>query len=184
MVLEKGGKVITSILLIFVVIIAFAAIQARDLLNSIMFLGAYSLFMALVWTRLNAMDVAFTEAAVGAGVSGVFMMAAIAKTSRFEANYKKRGILRYTPVVVAFLSAFVLFYATLDLPRYNDPEAPINKHVAPYYIENSIKDTESQNIVTAVLGSYRGFDTMGEVTVVFTAAISVILLLRRREDER
>jgi multicomponent Na+:H+ antiporter subunit B len=53
--------------------------------------------------------------------------------------------------------------------------------VAPYYIEHSEHETGSVNIVTSVLASYRGFDTLGETSVVFTAAISVILLLRRRD---
>ncbi|QAR32937.1 DUF4040 domain-containing protein [Geovibrio thiophilus] len=173
---------INLMLLLFLVIIAIAAIQAKDILNSIMYLGVYSLFMALVWTELNAVDVAFTEAAVGAGVSGVFMIGALTRMNRFESSRERTGSSKYMPVFIVAVTAVMLFYATVDMPAYNNPEAPINKHVAPYYIENSEHETGSVNIVTSVLASYRGYDTLGETSVVFTAAISVILLLRRRDE--
>lgn len=172
---------INLMLLLFLVVIAIAAIQAKDLLNSIMYLSVYSLFMALVWTELNAVDVAFTEAAVGAGVSGVFMIAALTRMNRFESSRERTGLGKYFPMAVVAVTAAMLFYATVDMPAYMDPEAPIHKHVAPYYIEHSEHDTGSVNMVTSVLASYRGFDTLGETSVVFTAAISVILLLRRRD---
>ena len=172
---------INLMLLLFLVVLAVAAIQAKDILNSIMYLGAYSLFMALVWTELNAVDVAFTEAAVGAGVSGVFMIAALTRMNRFESSRERTKTAKYTSMFIVAVTAAMLFYATADMPAYNDPEAPIHRHVAPYYIENSLHDTGSLNMVTSVLASYRGFDTLGETTVVFTAAISVILLLRRRD---
>jgi uncharacterized MnhB-related membrane protein len=69
-------------LLIFVVICGIAAISVKDLLSAVIILGAYSFFMALLWGEMGAMDVAFTEAAVGAGVSTVFFIAAIFKTTR------------------------------------------------------------------------------------------------------
>ncbi|MEQ8193512.1 MAG: hypothetical protein RIB59_03390, partial [Rhodospirillales bacterium] len=73
--------------------------------------------------------------------------------------------------------------ATLDMPRFGDPTAPIHQHVAPYYIENTRSLTGIPNIVTAVLASYRGYDTLGEVVVVFAAAVGVMTLIgRRRRD--
>lgn len=70
------------ILLILVVLCAVAAITVKDLLSAVIILGAYSFFMALLWAEMGAVDVAFTEAAVGAGVSTVFMIAAVFKTTR------------------------------------------------------------------------------------------------------
>ena len=64
--------------------------------------------------------------------------------------------------------------------------APIHQHVAPRYIEESPKEVGVPNMVTSVLASYRGWDTLGEVTVIFTAGIAVMILLtnrRRRESE-
>ncbi len=70
------------ILLILVVICGIAAITVKDLLSAVIILGAYSFFMALLWAEMGAVDVAFTEASVGAGVSTVFFIAAVYKTTR------------------------------------------------------------------------------------------------------
>jgi multicomponent Na+:H+ antiporter subunit B len=79
-----------------------------------------------------------------------------------------------------------LIFATPEMPPFGDAEAPVNQHVAPRYIAEGPEATGVPNMVTAVLASYRGYDTLGEVTVIFTAGIGVMLLLggrRRREDE-
>lgn len=77
-----------------------------------------------------------------------------------------------------------LIYGTLDMPRYGDPMAPIHQHVAPEYIERGPKQTGMPNVVTSILASYRGYDTLGEVTVVFTAAAGVLALLGRRRKKK
>ena len=70
------------ILLVLTVLSAVAAITVKDLLASVILLGAYSLFMCLLWVEMGAVDVAFTEAAVGAGISTVLMVVAVFKTER------------------------------------------------------------------------------------------------------
>ena len=70
------------VLLLFIVICAIAAINIKDLLSAVIILGAYSFFMCLLWTEMGAVDVAFTEASVGAGVGTVLFIAAINKTAR------------------------------------------------------------------------------------------------------
>ncbi len=68
--------------LVFAVIVACAALNVKDLLSAIVLLSAFSFFMCLLWTEMGAVDVAFTEAAVGAGVSTAFFVAAIYNTTR------------------------------------------------------------------------------------------------------
>ena len=70
-----------------------------------------------------------------------------------------------------------LGYGTLGMPAFADPAAPIHQHVAPYYLQETTREIGLQNVVTAVLASYRGYDTLGELTVILTAGISVMLLL-------
>jgi multicomponent Na+:H+ antiporter subunit B len=132
----------------------------------------------------DAVDVAFTEAAVGAGISTVLMLGALSLTVRREKAAAKKS---WLPLLAVTITGAALVYGTLDMPNYGDPEAPIHQHVAPRYIEKSFAETNVPNMVTAVLASYRGFDTLGEVVVIFTAAVGVLLLLaqgvrRRRED--
>ncbi len=70
------------IILLLVIICAFAAIKVRDLLSAALLLGAYSFLLCLIWAVMGAVDVAFTEATVGAGVSTVFCVAAVFHTTR------------------------------------------------------------------------------------------------------
>ena len=83
----------------------------------------------------------------------------------------------WLPLLVVTITGRALVYGTLDMPAFGDPQAPAHLHVAPRYIEQGLMETGVPNLVTAVLASYRGFDTLGEVTVIFTAGIGVLLLL-------
>jgi multicomponent Na+:H+ antiporter subunit B len=80
-------------------------------------------------------------------------------------------------LVVATATGALLIYASFDNPAIGDPQAPIHQHVAPWYLENTPRLIDIPNVVTAVLGSFRGFDTLGEVFVVFTAGIGVLSIL-------
>ena len=164
----------------------FLVIRLHDLFAVVMLSGIYSLLAAVFFVVVDAVDVAFTEAAVGAGISTVLMLGALSLTARREKEKTQSTLL---PLIVVVVTGAALIYGTLDMPNYGDPDAPINKHVAPRYIADSLEQTNVPNIVTAVLASYRGYDTLGETTVIFTAGIGVLLLLahrfgrRREEDE-
>jgi multicomponent Na+:H+ antiporter subunit B len=91
------------------------------------------------------------------------------------------------PLVVVTITGAALVYATLDMPNRGDPSAPVHTHVAPLYIAEAPVQTGMPNIVTSVLASYRGYDTLGEVTVIFTAGVGVLALLgigRRRKNKK
>jgi multicomponent Na+:H+ antiporter subunit B len=195
--------------------LAVAAVRLRDLLAATAVLGAYSLMMALLWCQMNALDVGFTEAAVGAGISTVLMLAAIARIGRRERGVptgpiirsalvsmrerqiqaraegvRPRRAARFGALLVCVVIGAALVYGTADMPRVGDGSSPANAHprVAQHYLTKSKGEVGSPNVVTAVLGDYRGYDTMGETVVIFTAALCVLMLLRhaplgrRRED--
>jgi multicomponent Na+:H+ antiporter subunit B len=84
---------------------------------------------------------------------------------------------------VATTIGATLVYGTLGLPAFSDDGSPIHVHVVPRYLNEAVKETGVPNVVTAVLASYRGYDTLGETTVVFTAGAGVIALLRRRRPK-
>ena len=81
-------------------------------------------------------------------------------------------------IIIVLIFGGLLIYCTLDFPSWGDPAAPASTHVSPYYIENSMAETSVPNIVTAVLADYRGYDTMFETIVIFTAGVACIILLR------
>jgi multicomponent Na+:H+ antiporter subunit B len=86
--------------------------------------------------------------------------------------------LKVIGIIAVLLFGGVLFYGTPDFPAWGDPAAPASTHLSPYYIEHTIEDTAVPNIVTSVLADYRGYDTMFETAVIFSAAMACIFLLR------
>lgn len=88
--------------------------------------------------------------------------------------------MRVISAIILAAFAAVMIYATSGLPVPGDPEAPGAGHVSEFYIENSVEDTHTPNIVTAVLADYRGFDTLGETLVIFTASLACVLILAKR----
>lgn len=164
-------------MLAVLVIISAAIIRTASLMNVIMLAGIYSLHTALIFVALDAVDVAFTEAAVGAGISTVLMMATLRLTGHKGREKKRASII---PIVVVSITGAALIYGTTDMPYFGNPDNPIHQHVAPRYIYESPKEIGVPNMVTSVLASYRGFDTLGEVTVIFTAGVGVMMLLTRR----
>ena len=167
-------------------VIAIAVVRIRDLFGIAMLFSVFSLLSAGVFTVMDAADVAFTEAAVGAGISTILMLATLTRTAREEKPSDSKN--PAVALIVVFVTGALLVFGTSDLPRFGDPQAPVHQHVAPRYIEESPKEIGIPNMVTSVLASYRGYDTLGETTVIFTAGIAVMALLgmrrtRRREDD-
>ena len=83
-------------------------------------------------------------------------------------------------VMAVLITGAALVYGTVDMPAFGDPNAPAQRYPSPTYVEKAAEEIHVPNVVTAVLGSYRGYDTLGETVVIFTAGIGVLLLLRGR----
>jgi multicomponent Na+:H+ antiporter subunit B len=184
---RRRGTVIEHLILIallaLLVATAFTVVRLRSLFATAMLTGIYSFLGAGWMLLLDAPDVAFTEAAVGAGISTVIFLATLSLTTREERPTPFRPL----PLIVVLATGAALFYSTLDMPFYGDPEAPGHNHVAPEYIADRVPTVSGEvvevgieNVVTTVLASYRGYDTLGETSVIFTAGIAVLLLLRRK----
>jgi multicomponent Na+:H+ antiporter subunit B len=168
----------------FLAVMALGILRLRNLFAVVMLSGIYSLLSAGLFVVLDAVDVAFTEAAVGGGIATMLMLGTLALTT--DKEKRPEGGLPVFPLLVVLATGALLIYGTLDMPGYGDPEAPIHHHVVPRYLEEAPHATSVPNVVTAVLASYRGYDTMGELTVIFTAGVGVMLLLglaRKRRDD-
>lgn len=181
---------------------AIAVMRMRSLWAAVMLTGIYSFLGASWMLILDAPDVAFTEAAVGAGIATVLMLSTLALTGT---TMKEQATSPLLPLTVVSLTGAALVYGTADMPPYGDPDSPVHQHLMPEFMEDSVPsihhaesnrsvgfshnmDSEEadsnnhsgvgvENIVTAILASYRGYDTLGETVVIFTAGIGVVLLL-------
>jgi len=153
----------------------------RDLFAAVTIAGVYSLLMAVIFTQLDAVDVAFTEAAVGAGISTVLLLATLALLKNQKADEFEW---RPPAIILTLLTGSLLLYTVPAMPLFGSPQNPIHHHVTPQYIAETPQIIGIPNVVTSVLADYRGFDTLGEVTVIFTAGIGVLLLLGRRRTKK
>ncbi len=185
---RKGRRLITTghdlFLLALILVTTVAIVRLRNLVAVVILLGLYSLLMASLWVILDAVDVAFTEAAVGAGISTILFLSAIVLVGREEKPPRRQPI---AALLIVVATGATLLYATADMPPFGAADNPIHRHVAPRYINESPEEIGIPNMVTSVLASYRGYDTLGETTVIFTAGIGVLALLggrrrRRRKD--
>ncbi|WP_291994187.1 DUF4040 domain-containing protein [Candidatus Accumulibacter sp. ACC003] len=158
-----------------------ALTRTRNLFAVVVLFGLYSFLTATVMVALDAVDVAMTEAAIGAGFSTVLLLGALHLCKSEE---EKPAHKPWLPLAVTIGTGLVLVYGTWDLPPFSDATAPIHTHVAPRYLADGPRVTGVPNVVTTILASYRGFDTLGETVVVFTAGIGVIALLGRRRYVR
>lgn len=160
---------------------AVTVARSRDLWAASMLTGIYSFLGASWMTIMDAPDVAFTEAAVGAGISTVLMLGTLAFTTNRKAKRTKSGVM---PFIVVTVTGAALVYGTVDMPHYGDPNAPIQQYPVPNFIDKTTSDVPHiPNVITVVLASFRGYDTLGETTVIFTAGIAVMLLLRGKRSD-
>lgn len=172
---------IDLVLFTMLVAVAVQMVRLEHLFAITMLSGVFSLLTAGLFVTLDAPDVAFTEAAVGAGISTILMLGALAFTAQRQKPVRKA---QTVPLLVVTATGCALLYATLDMPEFGDAHAPVNTHVAPHYITRTPAEIDVPNIVTAILASYRGFDTLGETVVVFMAGVGVLALLGRRPARR
>ena len=162
-------------LMAMLLVVAFAVVRLRSLFAIVMLQGVYSLLSAAWFVSLDAVDVAFTEAAVGAGISTVLMLGAMLLTEREAkpvALQKQLGSL-----FIVTVTGLALFYAIGDMPAFGDAQSAANAYVGSDYIAATKNDIILPNVVTAVLASFRGYDTFGEVVVVYMAGLGILLLL-------
>ncbi|AQS35693.1 multisubunit sodium/proton antiporter, MrpB subunit [Shewanella psychrophila] len=156
------------------VVIAIEVARLKDLFAVVMLTGIYGLVSASFFVVMDAVDVAFTEASVGAGISTLLMLVVISLTQRSEHPVRNRP---FGALLVVMLTGGMLIYGTLDMPYMGAGDAPIHIHIAPRYLNDSMQEVGVVNVVTAVLASYRAFDTFGELVVIFTAGVGVSALL-------
>jgi multicomponent Na+:H+ antiporter subunit B len=168
------------LLLLLLLVTVAGAILVKDLMSSVLILGSYSFFLAVVWAWFGAVDVAFVEAVVGAGLATVLFLLTLFGTEPKDTRLRRPPPSLVTLIVFPLLG-LLLLYAANDLPEFGDPNSPASIHISPTYLKQSYSDTNTPNVVTSVLMDYRSLDTMVETVVIFASGIGCALLLRRKE---
>ena len=163
---EIAGTGFDLILCAVIVCVALAAVGVRNRFGAVVFFIVYGVFVALAWLRLGAVDVALAEAALGAGLTGVLLIGALARLPASEARGSIRAGApkRLAAAAPAAAAAAALAWAFLTLP------AP---SVLQPLVTANLAEVGVQNPVTAVLLNFRGWDTLLESVVLLAALIGV-----------
>jgi len=179
---ETAGIEVFVIMLLLTLLagITIAIVRQKNMFGVVILAAIYSFLMASVMITLDAVDVAMTEASVGAGISTVLFLVTLQLTRSMEYPAPRNILL---PLFVSFVVGAALIWGTFTLPPYGASDTPVHEHVGPYYIAASKEHRMPPNMVTAVLADFRSFDTLGEATVIFTGGIAVMLLLTGRRKK-
>jgi multicomponent Na+:H+ antiporter subunit B len=153
---------------------AIAAIEAKNLLSGVIAVGAVGFALCLAFLILKAPDLAITQLVVEILCLIILIRATIKKD--LPLVIEGRWVFN-TLSTVAFVGVFLFFawLALSELPRFGEPTMAVVKK----YLEEGTKQTGAVNLVTAVILDFRAYDTLGEATVLFTAVIGLMAVLRR-----
>jgi len=162
-----------NLLLIFMVVGAIIAVENHNLLSSVIAVGAAGFGLCIVFLLLGAPDLAITQLVVEILALVILIRATLAKS--VPEKYKGREILAYIMTIICIITVLgVSFFAFKSLPEFG---SPIMK-VAKVYLNEGLQKTGATNLVSSVILDFRAYDTLGEATVLFTAIIGAIAVLR------
>lgn len=170
---------VNIVLLTFLVVLALAIMIMPRLFSAVMLTGIFSLLSTCLYLSMDAVDVAFTEAAVGGGVATLLFIGTISATVKQEESSAR--MLNLPALLVVVLTGLLLIYGISDIPQFGSSLSPVQQYLSDRYVSQSLVEIGIPNMVTSILASYRGYDTMGEVTVIFTAGMAVLMLLGTRD---
>ncbi len=162
------------IILLFMIVSAIIAVAVKDLLSSVIAVGAAGLGLSLAFLVLKAPDLAITQLVVEILCVIILIRATLKKDLPFSTSGRW---LWNTIITIAFLTVFLYtsWFCLKELPGFGEPIM----RVAEFYIENGLKQTGAANLVASVILDFRAYDTLGEATVLFTAVIGVLAIIRR-----
>ena len=134
---------------------------------------------ATIFFISDAVDVALTEAAVGAGISTLLFIKVL---HNIDDTLPKNAARNLSSFILFFLLSIILISFSLNFPEFGLSSITSDAPSTQYYLNQSQVDIGIPNVVTSILAGYRAFDTLGEVLVIFIAGISVLGILREEKD--
>lgn len=162
------------LLLLFMIAGAIIAVEIKDLLSSVVAVGAVGLVLSIAFLILKAPDLAITQLVVEILCLIILIRATIKRDIPHHFNTKNILALLF---IFVFIGLFLVFgyFAFKELPRFGYPIMRVAKN----YIEQGMAKTGATNLVASVILDFRAYDTLGEATVLFTAVIGVLAVMRR-----
>lgn len=171
-------------LFVLMIIAAVAAVLFDDLLSAVIAMGALGFAAGLTFITLRAPDVEITMRAVEVLALIIYICATLRRDVKTVSGTRDVFGAAVAVVLIAFLCVFMLT-AARDLPEFGRPVMERNADApSRHYIAKSLEETGAPNAVAGVLLDYRGYDTLGEATVLFASVLGAMTLLRTRARRR
>ncbi len=171
-------ETLLSGILIFMIAGALFALHARDLLSALIAQGLVGYGLVICFLLLRAPDLAIVQIVVET-ITLIFMVAIVLDSTRKELQVKF-DLRQFTGIVLAILAVAMLLFAFHQAISELDAFGNHSPRMAQAYMNGAAEKTGSANLVTGVLFDFRGYDTLGEATILFTAAIGVVTVLRMK----
>lgn len=154
--------------------------RTNNIIPLILYMSASSIVITICYLLMDAPDVAMTEAALGACLSTTILLCCgeILKKENFTKHK-----LSFITLIGCIILGVLMLYAGVDLPSYGDTQTPMHQHINKHFIEHTQKDIGITSFVAAILASYRGYDTLGETTVILTALFSVFCIINTNNKD-
>ena len=162
------------LLLVFMIIGAIVAVEMKDLLSSVIAVGAVGLGLSVAFLILKAPDLAITQLVVEL-LCLIILIRAVIKRDTFPARDKRSYLTMGIALIFIFLFLSFAYRTLADLPSFGEPIMRVARH----YLDFGQKETGATNLVASVILDFRAYDTLGEATILFTAVIGVLTVLRR-----
>ena len=171
-------ELLLYLLLVFMIAGSVIAIETRDLLSSVICVGAVGLGLAIIFLLLGAPDLAIVQVVVEVLSLVLLLRVVIVREDVTIAHRYRYGEVFATAVALVFFGVFIVLAASAfkQMPQFGDPILKVSQQ----YIDNGFDKVGAPNLVTAVLLDFRAYDTLGEATVIFTAIIGSLVILRKR----
>lgn len=175
------------LLLIVLILTASAVFFTKRNLTAIIIFTAFSLVMSIVWIIVKSPDLALIEAAVGAGVTSLLFFVALYSVGELKKKEspkrKNSSSYNFLAIILIAIIVILLLVNVNYLPMYGEETNPSVNEVFNRYVESGVEETGSINLVAAVILDYRAFDTFGEAVMIFSALVSVIMLLKNEREK-
>ena len=176
----KLNLLLLCIVFALLLIICFRLIVSEDLIESILLMSAFSLLVSICYLFMDAPDVAMTETALNSCLSTCFLLNLIKVLGNEKGNAPNQFRKFWSAIICIAFIAFLTF-AGFNLPLYGEENTALQEHLSKYFLENTKNEIAIPSVVTAILASYRGYDTLGETSVILVAGLSVTLILSKRK---
>ena len=172
-------EILLAISALVMVITCIRLMLSKSLIESVIVMSVFSLFIGICYLFMDAPDVAMTETALGACLSTCVLLNIIKIVGDDVGKPQKIKVIMSSILCITFIAC--LSWASLDLPEFGTESSPLQQHLTKYYIENTKNDIAIPSIVAAILASYRGYDTLGETIVILIAGLAVLVIISRRK---